>query len=918
MSCNAGKAEQLSREFLQKGRNSAIRETVDEIAKIKIKQFGSVFGLLRGLDKLKVVQARAENFRAEWQVLRDISPMVEVLADGTAVEETGVLYTTSAVNRAAFDRGSNERLPTYVKVAFNEGKAVAGELLGVVVNDLNGSKSIKYVVKVGSKGTISYVDAGMVSTHTAKMGQRFSSGDEVWVLSPKNLRDVEGLVNNDGVETAELERRLQGQLRSAFVSNRALRPEAFKELVERNSVEFENDKTAEGIVNVGNDGKLKVWVYRKNSKDSDGNHKLAGVVESEYDVGDKVVLSDKWKNGEVRVDKYSEVLESSDGEPVLFNTSNSKKKWKKSGFKQSKYKHKDVVDNNGLVELARELQEASPTEIGTEHQSNLVELLGRISGAHVMEETDVYLSKASTKNGMVEGFYNYVEKKGMKAGVYLTDSGMVNTDGDMSMLETFAHEVVHTIEKTGLSLSSPRVVQIRRELEAMREYVMNKYDYTVLLDDSKTASRRAKRKAKATWEYMVSDNGLHEFVAIGLTNEKLASKLKDISYKDVRDAGVNSVFGKLMQIFAKTVEAVLAVIKGEVPLGRRDSFEALLHMNIELGKISRDTKRSSVKNNLNNLRNTLDKKVSNAVGRLLKSDKLGTLGLESITSKPKWLRPFFLIPKLGKLLALGDVGKGTLYYALDAIGLDTGGAFQMLLRNFITPDDLDKTVEKLGLLSANVDTQRSQIIKDMTANVKGELGKDITDRIEEDLGRVLVMGDLQSLLGKFTPKQISALITDDSKLEEATKKYTDEVFKGAGSRSNMVYNQVKGLAYLMYSGKGNEAQLPNARAIVDGFGTAGHKVNRDPKLTKSVDVLASLKALKMLKENIDPSTVAYIENDQDAIKHVLSAMKYHEENFSGELFKEDNYNRVKGHAAEVANSNVEIRFGLLSDEKKRE
>jgi len=916
MSCNVGKAEQLSREFLQKGRNSAIRETVDEIAKIKIRQFSSVFGLTKGLNTLKVVQARAENFRAEWQVLRDISPMIEVLADGTAIEETGVLYTTSAVNRAAFDRGSNERLPTYVKVEFNEGKAVAGELLGVVVNDLNGSKSTKYVVKVGSKGTISYVDAGMVSTHTTKMEQRFSSGDEVWVLSPKNLSSVEGLVNNDGAETADLERKLQGQLQSAFGSNRTLKPEAFSELAERNSVEFENDKTAEGLVNVDNDGKLKVWVYRKNSKDSDGNHKLVGVVESEYDVGDKIVLSDKWKNGEVRIDKYSEVLESTDGEPVLFNTKNSKKKWKKSGFKQSKYKHKDVIDNNGLVELAKELQEASPTEIGAEHQSNLVELLGRISGAHVMEETDLYLSKQSTKDGVVNGFYNYVEKKGMKAGVYVTDSGMVNTDGDMSMLETFAHEVIHTIEKTGLSLTSPRVVQIRRELESLREYVMDKYDYTMLLDNAETASKRAKRKAKATWEYMVSNNGLHEFVAIGLTNEKLAAKLKEISYKDVKDSSITSVFGKLMKILARTVEAVLAVVKGEVPLSRKDSFEALLHMNIELGKISRNTKRGSVKNNLNNIRNKMDKKVSTAVGRLLKSDKLDTLGLESITSKPKWLRPFFLIPKLGRLLALGDVGKGTLYYALDAIGLDTGGAFQMLLRNFITPDDLDKTVEKLGLLSANVDTQRSQIIKDMTANVKGELGKDITERIEEDLGRVLVMGDLQSLLGKFTSRQIGELVTDDSKLEAATKKYTDEVFKKAGSNANMVYNQVKGLAYFMYSGKGNEAQLPNARAIVDGFGTSAHKVNRDAKLTKSVGILASLKALKMLKEDIDPSTLAYIAKNENAVKHVLSAMKYHEENFSGELFKEDNYNRIKGHTAEVANSNVEIKFGLLSDEKK--
>ena len=916
MECNIHRAEELSTQYLQNKVNSGILKQVNKIAIQKINVFRDLFGNMP--NSFSVIQPNANGFRAEWRIIRDLAPMTTIMANNTRLTETSVLYKLKDINKVGEKIGKEWLMAedVLVRTQRNHKLNTPGVLIGIVDTTINNNEhTLKYIVnlknRAADKAKIVYVnekDIG-IDTNTKVNDKKILSIN--WLDKVKGYTDTDIDINTNTVEDEQV---LQEMLSNYIDNNYNLSTEGFKRLEQNNIIKFENDKNSKAIVNIVNNGNLKVWIYSKTDKTKNNYHKLLNVIESDYIINDKIVLNKKWKNGEIIIDKYATVEVADNKSYPIFNTKRNKNRFRHTKFNQKDYKESITITNNNLEDIAKSLQEESETTLTEEHKNHLLGLMHKLTTAKVVNDTDLYLNKHSTKNGIVNGFYNYVAKKDIKAGIYITDSGITNTDGDMSLLETFTHEILHTIEKTGLSIVTPKTVKIRREIEKLREFVMSKYDYKILL--GKNASKNEIKKAKNTWKYMVGKNGLHEFIALGLTNNKLVEKLKTIPYKDIHNDNITSVFGKLLQIFADTLDAITAVLKGETQLKNKDSYEVLLHMNIELGKISKETTDNSTKKRLNNLRIMLDKKVSNGLKKLLQAKQLDTFEYESIVNKPTWLKSFYLITKINRLLALGDIGKGTLYSILDSIGFSTEGAVQTLLRNFITPDDLSSTVEKLGLLSANIDAQRAQTIKDITANIKKDLGPDIPRKTEEELSKVLVMSDLQSLLTKFDINQIIEILSDDNKIDTKINEYTKKVFNKNSKESNYIYNQIKGLAYYMYSGKGNEAQLPNAKAIVDGVGLSTYKKDKNLELTKDVDILISLKALKLFKKDIDTNTIEYINNNKKAVESILSAMKYHEENFSKELFNSDSYNRIKGRTAEIANSNIDIKIGLVKDEKK--
>jgi hypothetical protein len=200
--------------------------------------------------------------------------------------------------------------------------------------------------------------------------------------------------------------------------------------------------------------------------------------------------------------------------PVLFNTSKSKKSNKKSKFKLNDYVE---LDHDNPVDVAKHINSTATSQPSSDHAKHLFDVLTDLNSKRVIPKIKTYLNK-SKKGASVEGFYNYVNSKNLPRGIYITDSKKPIAKSSMSSLETYAHEVIHTITQYGIDLGTAETNAIVTKIENIRRYVYTHWTYKALLKDPDNATSREIREAKATWNYMKSKNG---FVAAAIAESNI-------------------------------------------------------------------------------------------------------------------------------------------------------------------------------------------------------------------------------------------------------------------------------------------------------------------------------------------------------------------------------------------------------------
>jgi len=812
-----------------------------------------------------------------------------------------------------------EKMFNYVYKKFDKKLNKVAELLVDVENDRYEYVTILgYTYKNGNYGILGIDKNGLI---------KYFSNEPHRFVHDNSIVDVNILLNKDDAEKLE-PMQIDTDIKKHFLEyynkkpyydykNKKFNSNDFSETIDISNKIFRTKADNVYILasEIGSNDTnifLKLWIFDKKT-DKLIDTQQGKIRRNYYSIGSEELIQGVSIHGEkVYLSDQLHIFnktEPTDEIPPLFNNPKAKKIYKN---RKTNVRDYDRIESHSFLETANKLHALSIGKTDNKHAKTLFDIVSEFETKNIIPDINTYIKKK--KDNFVGGFYNYYNKKDLPIGIYLTDSNMPVSNNNMGLLEAYVHELVHTITRYGIDLNTNESSKIVEEIKDIRQQFVKKYDYTIFLNNKKNPSERDINKAKAMYKYITEgDRGLHEFVALGLTNKNMIEALSNIKNSENSD---KNIFEKLLDIFAKTYKYVKNLLVGSDEKNASDLYEKLFNLSIELGRIQQRAnenivieKRFKPLKKFDEFIDNINKAISKKVKEKLLSNDFDDELYDKLTKSGGLKKALYLLPGFLKLINSGEYGKNMFFSMLNSFGLGYGGITQTFIREIIRNDEYEDVIEKLGLLSANIDRVREEIEINMSKMFKKELG-DITEEEEIKMYNLFVQSDAQSLLNKYSIDDIIKITYDKNFREKEIKKIKEKILKSVGkNKYNFIVNQAKGLAYYMQTNKANEAQYMNAKAIA--------KHISENNIEEDIDILTTLFYFEFGSSDIDEEFVHNINTKyKEPIEIMLKHLQYFYNNESKNLFENDTYNRIKGYNIQKMKSDIDIKIGLSKDEMK--
>ncbi|MCF6330286.1 MAG: hypothetical protein L3I99_01905 [Sulfurimonas sp.] len=519
--------------------------------------------------------------------------------------------------------------------------------------------------------------------------------------------------------------------------------------------------------------------------------------------------------------------------------------------------------------------------VNSSHTKKLRKLLGSIvdNTTPVFEEFKIYINKKAKEN---KGIAQVINDKKIVLDLADSDSSV---SSDMSGAEVYMHELIHmSVEFARQHKRGALSTQIN---ELNKLYALAKKSITVeqLVVDGKTDA------AQLQWEKMFDNkDGISEFIALGMTNERVQNLLSKMKMNTERTSERNdTVFQMISNMVVLIFETIRSMVSKSSGL---DGEEKLLWIVNEMWQHNvRTSKDASVSGKIgeyvSNARVSVDSAIVNAVNKagsalssasdlVVESNKDNIVGQYLGTTKNilkltnPWLGKRQKLARNETMTELSQIMDGE----NDWLGL--GWLFApegsiMTLVNFFGQDDNESIkVEKFGLINKKIDSNRSNTIVAIGGEIKNDLGKDVSKEEQTAVSSVIVEADLQSLTDTYSIDEIKNMISSDSEIEkniEIERNNIDSLIDDTEA-SNYFKSQTMGLGHKMATGLGGSSIQNNAHDIVSMKNlelkdkTRFFDKDLFIELRSIVDRLASLEALKRTDKN-DRDIVSKIKGKLD-------------------------------------------------------
>ena len=518
---------------------------------------------------------------------------------------------------------------------------------------------------------------------------------------------------------------------------------------------------------------------------------------------------------------------------------------------------------------------------------------------------------------------------------------VVGNSVQMSAQETYVHELVHAITRHGVDNN----FNIRKELlklfEQARKVVtwedfmardaqgniiiaMNqkaeedaakaRYDYIF----NNIQQYRTQKKDPATGHtiYESTNNYLHEFVAHGLTNKQLMSKLEEIPAAPTRDIVHGSILERLTEAFNRLLDWVSGKFYGTAGL---TADKALIRLTEELTGIH-------TKN-----RQALYEKLDFLQGY---NEEL-TSGLNNYIFKPiaefreKHLKTAQNLPARALNTIIGVPVVAT-HKQFSAAMKRVRRRLGFVEETFVTKlvDEVKGTTENnikwhsmLRYSKKYIDQARRHEAEEVTSQIIESFHNEYTEEESKALNRVLLKTDMISLMNDYNIQEIQDFLLNQVKLDTAIKDIKDQLTT-YGNQGNYYINQSRGLGEMMAQGvTRTKGQMLNAHNIAKMTSIK----TRDPEgdldqAEHLIELLASLYAIDFTAEHNKRLATNVMKKeyrahpDDNGVTLTLELQRQFKENSLYQIFDGKKGLMIKGYTHEIFNPNVAVRIGTLDDE----
>jgi len=516
----------------------------------------------------------------------------------------------------------------------------------------------------------------------------------------------------------------------------------------------------------------------------------------------------------------------------------------------------------------------------------------------------------------------------------------------MSLRETAVHEYVHAISKNFLEdpenywavKQLERLFNRAKETITVEDFIVRDEEGVVLGDPD--AAREAAQKR---YDYIFNNtegNHLHEFLAIGLTNDPFRKKLNQIDLKPAKgEESVENIFSwnplqLLWNIFnraiqwfnTRTYESV--GIAERIQRGSGKLSENLEALTTQLIAVSAKQAESARESALEKAWRTTQERANEYV-----SEKAGDVAEAAVAALAKKdVRPTLKAPKQERR----SIQVGVIRDVIEKTGQNLQDQIEGWYKQ--TKDikqDADVTLfnpvkdlwsEIAGLSQKDrkdwrvwkrmsmrhIDQQRQRIKDSVTAMVSEAFDpkKPLREREWEALTAVGLKTDMVTLTKKYTMNQILEMVRDSQELDGNIRELTRIIKNRFGVNGNAYVNQATGLGILMATGKGTvgiERQQLNAHNIANMYFLDADErptLNNVTEAEELVDELASLVALNHTDDKYKQAFLKVADHEtsrnitNNGIEVMLSTALAHKNMALERNFDNNKISTVKGYVKE--------------------
>jgi hypothetical protein len=555
-------------------------------------------------------------------------------------------------------------------------------------------------------------------------------------------------------------------------------------------------------------------------------------------------------------------------------------------------------DPRKIFEVAESLVEADKYHNDEAHNQTLFEQLGLITDALVemVPNLNVHINNA--------GKANFGEINVDTNDIYIS-SGVA---GSKSLMEIYVHELYHAVTHYAISSADTGIRGATARIETIRDNFLANTKETDLVRMS--GGTLTIEQAGKLLDHLTNPKaGLHEFVALSMTNKAVMNQLKTLDVNAKKDNTNQPLFYRLIDAVNDLYKLIVAKVTKE-PQG--DDLSRMVFLVTRLHNANKKPLKAKRLLGIRNLLSILDPVEKKWEKFWAEKERKAKEDYSTIAQKKEEWR----ITYIARLAAR------TFYdqKARDILGnmvttfpfLKPEDTIRTIIRDMTQGDKVQNLVESLGMRSQVIDQTREFTAVQTAEVILESFTRDLEEEEEVLLTEVVLDTDLSAIYFAY---DIPSLLSDNKNIDAETKKILKKLQKLTDEKSTNFYNaQAILLANYMMRGEDNIALLKNAANIAKMVGTPMENMEVSEEVIALIDELATLKALRQVSKVNKLKFKALIEEETIGVDNLV-AFQFGQKDFAEKtLFPTpaDKLNIIKGYSAEITNEDIEITTAPLS------
>jgi len=565
----------------------------------------------------------------------------------------------------------------------------------------------------------------------------------------------------------------------------------------------------------------------------------------------------------------------------------------------------DITNNpSKIMEVAQSLIDADKYHNDPEHNVALFEQLGLITEALVemVPNLNVRINNAGKANfGQINVDTN---------DIYIS-SGV---GGSKSLMEIYVHELYHAVTHYAISSADTGIRGTTARIEKIRD---NFLENTTEVDLVKmSGGELSSDQASKLLDHLTNSKvGLHEFVALSMTNKAVMNQLKVLDVTSRAEPENIGLFYKLIDAITDVFNFVIQKVTKE-PKG--DDLARMVFLVTRLHNAHKKPAKAKRLFGIRNLISIFDPVERRWEEFWAKKERDAKEDFSSIAQKEgEWKVTY--MARLTARSFYDEKAKDILGNTVTTFPfLKPEGTIRTILRDMMQGDKVQDLVEALGMQSQVIDQQREFTAVQTAEAILESFNEPLTEQEEEMLTQVVLDTDLSAI---FFAYDMDSLLSDNKNIDEAIKKVLAKLNTLSDKESVNFYDgQALLLANYMMRGEDNIALLKNASNIAKKLGTKMEDTQVSDEVIALVDELATLKALKQVSKKNKTAFKDLIERESIGVSNLV-AFQFGQKDYSEKtLFPTpaDKINIIKGYSAEITNEDIEVTTAPLAKQKDLE